>query len=292
MKPLKLRKRFSFQKGDESYCLKNTSFEKSYKRHGESSQLFSKSVLVVGAYLLSQPNNIIHIIKRLNDSLKWNLVQRWAAVGEGAILPETSSVTAFQGKTLVPKFALMNKLLNFEGLEKYEYVIICDDDIGLPGRFLDRYFEFVARYDLALAQPARTWGSYTAYRFVRQLPGIRARCTRFVEIGPLFSIRRDLYERLLPFDESSPMGWGYDFVWPCIVEDLGLRMGIVDAVCVRHSLRKQYEHYDSEGLQKVMEKYLSTKPHLSNREAFCILESYPRIPSIFLAVLNRFLYNK
>jgi len=103
---------------------------------------------------------------------------------------------------------------------------------------------------------------------------LEARRTRFVEIGPLFSVRRDVYPVIFPFDESTYMGWGYDFVWPCLMEKLKKRMGIVDATPVEHSMRKSVKNYKYDDAKKTMEQYLSKNPHLSREEAFRILESY------------------
>lgn len=122
-------------------------------------------------------------------------------------------------------------------------MLICDDDIDLPAAFIDRYLDRVTKYDFALAQPARTHDSYIDHSIVEQLDGFDARRTRFVEIGPHFSVAREVYPHLLRFDESSPMGWGYDFVWPVVMEEIGRRMGIVDATPVARKLRKPVAHY-------------------------------------------------
>jgi hypothetical protein len=110
--------------------------------------------------------------------------------------------------------------------------------------------------------------------FVEELDGLSARWTRFVEIGPVFSMRRDAARLLLPFDEASPMGWGYDFIWPVILERAGLRLGIVDAVPVDHNLRAHGAHYDYDSSRETMAEFLVPRPHLSRHEAFTIVESY------------------
>ncbi|WP_178298019.1 hypothetical protein [Nitrosospira sp. Nsp11] len=176
--------------------------------------------------------------------------------------------------TFSPKFLLLNQLLQKIDLYDFEYVIVSDDDIQLPAGFVDRYLAMVSRYNLAVAQPARTHDSYIDHWFVEQLDGIDARRTRFVEIGPLFSLHRSAFDYFLPFDEASPMGWGNDFVWPVLAEKHGLRMGIVDAVPVAHDFRKPVAYYDHGTSAKHMNKYLAERPHLSKKDAFFILESY------------------
>src|SRR5262249_54252834 len=99
---------------------------------------------------------------------------------------------------------------------------------------------------------------------------------RFVEIGPLFSIRRDAMPLILPFDCSSPMGWGYDFVWPRSIEAAGLKMGIVDATPIVHSLRQPVANYEHAAADEQMRQYLEAHSHPSLDEAFVVLESYPK----------------
>ncbi|HZS12400.1 MAG TPA: hypothetical protein VFA38_09120, partial [Nitrospirales bacterium] len=61
----------------------------------------------------------------------------------------------------------------------------------------------------------------------------RARTTTFVEVGPLVVISRPWIERVLPFPESYGMGWALDLAWTDLRAE-GCRMGIVDAVTIRH----------------------------------------------------------
>ena len=70
------------------------------------------------------------------------------------------------------------------------------------------------------------------------------------------------------------MGWGYDFVWPCVAQAHGLRLGIVDAVPVAHSLRKPVAHYDYAAVKGEMENFLRERAHLTKADAFQIVESY------------------
>jgi hypothetical protein len=233
----------------------------------------ARSVLVVGVYLANRENTAHHISRELILSRRWNVEQRWIALGRGdprALAPPTTATV----EPPQPKFALLNRVLGREELDRHEFVVVCDDDIELPEGFLDRYLDLVTRFDLALAQPARTHDSYIDHWFVEQLDGLEARRTRFVEIGPLFSMRRDAARHLLPFSEESAMGWGYDFVWPVVMEAAGLRMGIVDATPVAHRLRKPVAYYDHASASRAMNAFLSTRSHLSREEAFTIVEAY------------------
>jgi hypothetical protein len=231
--------------------------------------------LVIGVYLPSIPNHAEVISKELLGARDWSVDLRWATVG-GGIVPETlRSLTVLQTSERVAKFVLLNRLLANVDLESYAFLMVVDDDIELPPDFLDRFLAHQIAHDFTLAQPARTHDSYIDHYFVAQLLGVAARWTRFVEIGPVFCLRRDGFPLLLPFDESAPMGWGLDFVWPAQLEAHGRRLGIVDATPVRHALRKPVTTYDYDQTNRAMARFLAERRHLSHAAAFRALETYP-----------------
>jgi hypothetical protein len=231
-------------------------------------------VLIAGIYLADKENLAVGIGREFSGSKHWEVEQQWISLGKNQPKPEMAPLTVQRFETPVPKFLLLNQLLKTVNLYDFEYVIISDDDIVLPPGFLDSYLARVSHHDFAIAQPARTHDSYIDHPFVEQLDGIDARWTRFVEIGPLFSLHRSAFDYILPFDEASPMGWGNDFVWPVLAEKHSLKMGIVDAVPVAHSLRKPVAYYNHASAAKTMNDYLSRRPHLPKKDAFFILESY------------------
>jgi hypothetical protein len=231
-------------------------------------------VLVAGIYLADKENLASHITRELAGSNKWDVEQRWVSLGKAQPDPNMAAFTARVIHEPSPKFVLLNQLMKTVDLYDFEYIIVSDDDIVLPVGFVDSYLALVSRHKFAVAQPARTHDSYIDHGFVEQLDGIDARWTRFVEIGPLFSLHRGAFDYFLPFDESSPMGWGNDFVWPILAEKYSLRMGIVDAVPVAHNLRKPVAYYDRGTSANDMRRYLAERPHLSKKDAFYIVESY------------------
>lgn len=231
-------------------------------------------ILIAGVYLADKENLAVGITREFSGSKHWEVEQQWISLGKNLPKPEMAPLTVQRFERPIPKFLLLNQLLKTVNLYDFEYVIISDDDIVLPSGFLDSYLARVSHHDFAIAQPARTHDSYIDHPFVEQLDGIDARWTRFVEIGPLFSLHRSAFAYILPFDEASPMGWGNDFVWPVLAEKHSLKMGIVDAVPVAHSLRKPVAYYDHASAAKTMSDYLSRRPHLPKKDAFFILESY------------------
>ncbi len=231
-------------------------------------------VLILGVYLADRRNTVGHLVDAFSRSAQFEVTQRWVAIAGEPADAAVAAVTVEKLWVFTPKFAILNRMLARSSWQEYDYLLLCDDDIVLPRGFLDAFLSYQIACDFALAQPARTRTSYADRKFARAVRGIRARRTRFVEIGPLFCVRADLAPRLLPFDESSPMGWGYDFVWPVLAEAAGLRLGIVDATPVDHSLRGQASAYSSKEASRAMIAYLERTPHLKKQDAFTVLETY------------------
>jgi hypothetical protein len=239
-------------------------------------KISGKNILVLGIYLADRPNLTVHLVERFAQSRYMNVTQRWAALNGASDEPSVQAVTVLTPPVPVPKFSLLNRLLDGVNLADYDAILVTDDDITLPLGFIDAYFADQFHYDLALAQPARAWHSFYDHRFTLRRLMCRARQTHFVEIGPVFSFTAEAAVSLLPFDETSPMGWGYDFVWPVLMETQGLRMGIIDSVSVDHSHREQGAAY-SRGEQKLsMQTYLAENPHLTPKEARTTLRYFWR----------------
>jgi hypothetical protein len=235
----------------------------------------SKRVLIIGVYLPSIANNAIQISTELRRSDQWLVDLRWATVGGGGVPSPLGDLTLLEIPDRLPKFAILNRLLSGVDLKDYRFLVVVDDDIELPPRFLDRFLAYQSAYDLTLCQPARTHDSYIDHHFVAQLLGVAARQTRFVEIGPVFSISHEGFDVLLPFDEAAPMGWGLDFTWPAQLESRGYRLGIIDATPVRHALRKPVTTYDYDVTNQAMKRFLAGHAHLSHADAFVAIETFP-----------------
>jgi hypothetical protein len=233
-------------------------------------------VLVLGIYLADHPNHAAHLVARLGESAHHQVDQIWAGIGTQEPDPAVAAVTRMRIDGKVPKFIVLNRMLQQVDLSVYDHVIVTDDDITLPRNFTDAYLSWVEKYGLSIAQPARARHSYNIHHFVLQRQMIKLRETRFVEIGPVFSFDRRAIASLLPFDEDSPMGWGYDYVWPAIADQAGLKMGIVDATAVDHSWRPQAKTYDRGNNEKLMASYLETRPHMKRRDAMIVTRRHYR----------------
>lgn len=233
-------------------------------------------VLVLGIYLADRHNLVRHIVQTLGETMRYRVTQRWAALNGDAPAAHVAAVTCLKVDRPTPKFQLLNTLVDGLDLSAYRYILLFDDDIILPDDFLANFISRQESYDFALAQPARTHDSYIDHRIVEQVDEVDARRTRFVEIGPVVSIRYDAVSHLMPFDTECGMGWGLDFVWPVIIEASGLKMGIIDATPIRHALRPPAVAYSLKGAEDEMKHFLKNRSHLEPEQAMVVLESFAR----------------
>jgi tetratricopeptide (TPR) repeat protein len=230
-----------------------------------------KKVLVFGIYLADKLNNVDDIVARLSTSKKYNVIQRWVALGG---TPPSQKVADVTVKTIMgkkPKYEIMNELISAEDLSQYEYLLMTDDDVVLPEGFLDEFVTLQEGLKFVIAQPARTPNSHIDHPIVEQQSGILARETLFVEIGPVVSFHRSVYDFIFPFDLTSSMGWGYENVWSYLVRERKMKMGIIDNTPVDHSMRKPVENYDWNKVDQERREYLRRHNHIPLEACFTSL---------------------
>ena len=159
------------------------------------------------------------------------------------------------------KFENLDRVWVAAGRPEADWVLVVDDDVGLPARFLDRLLGVAERLDLALAQPAQTLRSHAAWRVTRRRAGPLARETRFVEIGPVTLFARRAARELLPFPPLR-FGWGLDLHWAALAAERGWRLGIVDALPVRHETAPVASLYPYADAIREAQDFLSTRPYV------------------------------
>jgi hypothetical protein len=133
------------------------------------------------------------------------------------------------------KFEHLNALLAEHPAAGHDWLLLVDDDVVLPPRFLDRFLFCAEDAGLLLAQPAHRRHSHAAWAATRRLPGGAVRESRFVEIGPVTAFAAPLFHTLLPFPAQLRMGWGLDAHWGALAQQHGWRAGIVDATPILHT---------------------------------------------------------
>jgi GT2 family glycosyltransferase len=148
-----------------------------------------------------------------------------------------------------------------------DWLIAIDDDVVLPRGFLDRLLLLAERFEFDLVQPAHRARSHAAWRVTRRQPGVLARQTPFVEIGPVTAFARRTFPVLLPFPADLRMGWGLDLYWAALAREHGWRCGVLDAVAIAHVAAPAAEAYSRSAAIEEAREFLAERPHLSAREA-------------------------
>jgi hypothetical protein len=173
------------------------------------------------------------------------------------------------------KFENLNALLESRSGSIPDWTLVVDDDIDLPPRFLDHFLALIEHYDLQLAQPAQTLMSHAAWRVTRRRPASLLRRTRFVEIGPLTAFARVAANRLIPFP-ALRYGWGLELHWSAVGEAEGWRLGVVDAVPVRHETAPVAGTYSRDAAVAEAQRLLADRPYLPSAAARDVLSRHRR----------------
>ena len=195
----------------------------------------------------------------------------------GRALPALRDVTVAESLA-GGKFENLNAVLEGRAPAGHDWLLVVDDDVVLPRRFLDRFVAICEALDLALAQPAQTWRSHAAWRVTRRRGGSVARQTRYVEIGPVTAFRADATAALFPFPPLR-YGWGLDVHWSALAEEHGWRLGIVDALPVRHDQAPVAAGYSHDAAIAEAREFLRDRPYVPAVEAQRTLATHTRLPA-------------
>jgi GT2 family glycosyltransferase len=173
------------------------------------------------------------------------------------------------------KFENLDLLLAEHPPEDSDWLLVVDDDVELPGDFLDRFLYLCERFSLALAQPAHRLASHAAWRVTRRRPLCAVRETAFVEIGPVTAFARETFPVLLPFPRLR-MGWGLDLHWAALARAHGWRCGVVDATPIAHRAAPVARAYGHTEAVAEARAFLAERPYLRALEAERTLATHRR----------------
>jgi hypothetical protein len=227
-----------------------------------------RRVAVFGVYGGAGADSMVAAIRRLQDT-RHSVALALGALGGPS--PQLAALTA-AAHMAGGKLSNLNRLAETSPPADADWVLLLDDDVVLPDRFLDRLVLLAERFDLQLAQPALTQTSHTAWPVTRRRSCL-LRKTRFVEMGPVVLMQRQAFETLTPFPEAG-MGWGICLHWAALAEREGWNVGIADAVPVRHEIRPPALSYDREKAQAAARELLGSREHIGWREADAVLARY------------------
>lgn len=176
------------------------------------------------------------------------------------------------------KFENLNAVLErVPPLAGFDWVLVVDDDVGFPERFVDRFVALCEAFAFDLAQPAQTRRSHAAWSVTRVRPRSVARVTRFVEIGPVTAFGSAAARELLPFPPLR-YGWGVDLWWAALSSARNWRLGVVDGVPVRHERTAVATAYDRAAAVEEARSFLASHRFLEAAAAHTTLMTYRRVP--------------
>jgi hypothetical protein len=173
------------------------------------------------------------------------------------------------------KFGNLNRVLTAAKPAGFDWLLVVDDDVRLPRAFLDRFVAVCEAFGLDLAQPAQTLRSHSAWKVTRRRAASLVRETRFVEIGPVTAFSRRAAAELLPFPELR-YGWGLDLHWAAIAGRRSWRLGVVDAVPVRHETGVVGGSYSRGEAESEAASFLAERDYLPSAQAGEVLATHRR----------------
>jgi hypothetical protein len=235
-----------------------------------SEELPRRKVLALGVY--GNGTQMASAVERLGET-HHDLRVSLGALGEAD--PALEAVTAAT-RMEAGKFANLNRLAESASPLAADWILLLDDDIVLPKKFLDRMVLVAERLDLDLAQPALSRASHGAWNVNRRRASM-ARQTRFVEIGPAVLLSRRAWRELTPFPEAG-MGWGLCLHWAAVARREGWKVGVVDAVPIRNESRPPAADYDRGEAKRAAAELLASSDHISREEAELVVASHPGLP--------------
>ena len=228
-----------------------------------------RDVLVIGVYRPgSEMADALHSLH--SDAHNVRIALGATGGAEGGLREHTVAEGLSGGK-----FENLNEILKRVESASADWLIVVDDDVRLPRAFLDRFVAVCDAFGLDLAQPAQTLRSHSAWKVTRRRPVSLVRQTRFVEIGPVTAFSRRAAAELLPFPELR-YGWGLDLHWAAIAGQRGWRLGVVDALPVRHESSLVGAAYSREDAEAEAARFLADRPYLASARAHEVIAVHRR----------------
>ncbi len=203
-----------------------------------------RSVLVVG---VERPDRLMNATRAELHRTRHDVAMHTVTMSEGG------------------KFEHLNRLLADHPAREHDWLLVVDDDVVLPPRFLDRFIHCAEDAGLLLAQPAHRLHSHAAWEVTRRRRGSVVRESRFVEIGPVTAFAAPTFERLLPFPQLQ-MGWGLDVHWGALAAEHGWPVGIVDATPILHT-NPVGGGYARDAAVDEARAFLQDRPYVARTEA-------------------------
>jgi hypothetical protein len=211
---------------DRAYDARLASSQPLARIRREAAQRPALDILIVGVESPNRPGEMARVANALTSSRHRTTISVVPMADRGKFANVDAAIVAAPAP-----------------LDRFDWLVIADDDIGFAPGLLDDFIATAEAADLAVAQPAHRFDSYCNYRLTHRRWGSLVRRTGFVEIGPLTALRADTFADLIPFP-ASRWCYGIDVYWASLAQARGWKMGVVDATPISH-MRPVATAYDS-----------------------------------------------
>ena len=177
-------------------------------------QMPMQKILLSSVEVPKRRDDLQHVLKQMSDT-KHDLTIVLADLGDRG------------------KYHNINLALATYNVADYDWLIVIDDDVDIPRKFLDNFLFLATLGGLKLCQPAHRYFSYGSYDVTYRRFNSLVRTTHFVECGPITAFHRDIVPHIYPFPDLR-WAWGMDVHWSEIARAAGMSIGIVDATPIGH----------------------------------------------------------
>jgi hypothetical protein len=119
-------------------------------------------------------------------------------------------------------------------IDAYTHFWLFDDDLYLPLESLLTAQETVEQYGFTLCGPSLAPESFSSWPITIQNTAFHLRATDFVEImAPIMS--RDFLRKAMPHFAENHTGWGYEWLWRRMLNEMNTFAAILDAAPIVHT---------------------------------------------------------
>jgi hypothetical protein len=149
-----------------------------------------------------------------------------------------------------------------EFISQYSYIWLPDNDVSISTQSINKMFLLAEEYNLSLAQPAMI--GYVSHQITLPQPNNLLRYTNFVEVlAPLMSLDTLILVKNT-FDKNYS-GWGYDALWPYMLNYPKDKIAIIDSVVMTHTkpIGNDYSRFPIPPIVE-SEEILNTLPQTEN----------------------------
>jgi hypothetical protein len=136
------------------------------------------------------------------------------------------------------KFRMTHKLLteiDKDLLNQYEYFYFIDDDIAIDTVGINKMFAMSRTFDTWISQASLSQDSSCSWVVLKNNPSCVLRYLRQIEVmAPLFN--KEALLQCLPTFVENKSSWGFDAVWPKILNYPKNKIAVIDSVIMKHTV--------------------------------------------------------